>query len=51
MSPPTAPIVLDDSTDPALGPVRLVAEAERYGLEVVRTVGKVTVLRRAGTSA
>ena len=41
-----APIVLDDSTDPALGPIRLVAEAGRYGLEVVRTAGKVTVLRR-----
>jgi len=43
---PDAAVALDDSTDPELGPIRLVAEADRYGLTVDRVVGKVTVLRR-----
>ncbi len=46
---PDAQVVFDDSLDPRIGPARLIKELlESDAFELVRTVGKVTLLRSLG---
>lgn len=48
---PDAKVVFDDSIDPRMGPTRLIAEILADGaFDLVRTVGKVTVLQRRDLS-
>jgi hypothetical protein len=49
---PDAQVVFDDSVDPEMGPTRLVEEIlADGGFERIRSVGKVTVLRRRDSLA
>jgi hypothetical protein len=46
-----AVVALDDSTNPDLGPHRLVEELVDAGAKVVRKVGKITAIRRHAVDA